>query len=59
MGGRGSSRGGISGGTRISVPEGKKRRSGGRPKKLPGEPGNPRGDELPFRPAGGKQTTEQ
>jgi hypothetical protein len=59
MGGRGSSSGGSSSGTSISVPEGKRRRrSGDRRKKIKTEPGNPTGDGLPLRPAGGGQGTE-
>jgi hypothetical protein len=53
MGGRGSSSG-SPGRSRITVPDGKRRRgSGSRRKKIKTEPGNPTGDGLPLRPAGG------
>ncbi len=59
MGGRGSSSSGAGGRTRITVPEGKRRRRRGtRRTKLKTEPGNPTGDGLPLRPAGGGQGTE-
>lgn len=62
MGGRGSSRGTGGSGSRIEVPEGKRRLgSGGRRKKLKGEAGSPYGTErpgLPLRPAGSSQGTD-
>ena len=56
MGGRGSSKG-ITGGTRVSVPD-KKRRPRGRSQKLKGEAGNPTGDGLPLRPRPAETKTQ-